>query len=47
MFKTELEAFNKLSGEEKADIIALMKEIISKRENASSEKDDTIQVGKH
>lgn len=47
MFKSELEAFDKLSCEEKAEIIALMKEIISKREDASSEKDDTVQVGKH
>ena len=47
MFKSELEAFNKLSCEEKAEIIAFMKEIISKREDATFEKDDTIQIGKH
>lgn len=47
MFKTELEAFNKLSGEEKAEIIALMKEIINARGDAVSEKDDTVQADKH
>lgn len=46
MFESELEAFNKLSGEEKAEIIALMKEILTAREAASSKKDDADQDGK-
>lgn len=37
MFKSELEAFDKLSCEEKAEIIALMKEIIASRENAADQ----------
>ena len=47
MFKTELEAFDRLPCEEKAEIIALMKEIISKREDAASEKDNAYQDDKH
>ena len=47
MFESELEAFDKLSSEEKAEIIALMKEIIAAREAASSKKDDADQDGKH
>ena len=46
MFESELEAFDKLSSEEKAEIIALMKEIIASREAASSKKDDADQNGK-
>ena len=41
MFKSELEAFTKLSSEEKAEIIALMKEIIASRDDAVD------QDGKH
>ena len=37
MFKSELEAFDKLSCEEKAEIIALMKEIIAAREDAEDQ----------
>ena len=47
MFMSELEAFNKLSYEEKAEILALLKDIVSKRENASSEKDNAYQDDKH
>ena len=46
MFESELEAFNKLSGEEKAEIFALMKEILTARESASPKKDDADQDGK-
>lgn len=46
MFESELEAFDKLSSEEKAEIIALMKEIITAREAASSEKDNADQDDK-
>lgn len=35
MFKSELEAFDMLSSEEKAEIIALMKEIIASRDDAA------------
>lgn len=47
MFESELEAFDKLSSEEKAEIIALMKEIINARGDAVPEKDDTVQADKH
>ncbi len=41
MFKSELEAFDKLSCEEKAEIIALMRELIEARDDAAD------QDGKH
>lgn len=37
MFKSELEAFYKLSSEEKAEIIALMKEIVASRDDAEDQ----------
>ncbi len=47
-FFPELEAFDRLSKEEKAEILALMRELLSKREDASLvSEDNTLQVDKH